>query len=63
MSFSGISTYLSWLLDSSSKYFGIFDENFVRSRLCLLTGPTPNDAFIDNELFIGGLYKIEIVFG
>jgi len=54
---------LSWLLASSSRYFGIFDVNFVRSRLCLLTGPTLNDAFIDNKLFIGGLYKIEIVFG
>ena len=53
---------LSWL-ESSSRYFGIFDANIVRSRLCLLTGPTLNDAFIDNKLFIGGLYKIEIVFG
>ena len=53
----------AWLLDSSSRYFGIFDVNFVRSRLCLLIGSTPNDAFIDNKLFIGGLYKIKIVFG
>ena len=53
---------LCWL-ESSSRYFGIFDANFVRSRLCLLTGPTLNDAFIDNKLFIGGLYKIGIVFG
>jgi hypothetical protein len=57
------SNCLSWLLESSSRYFGIFDANFVRSRLCLLTGPTLNDAFNDNKLFIGGLYKIEIVFG
>ena len=54
---------LTWLLDSSSRYFGVFDANLIRSRLCLLTGPTLNDAFIDNKLFIGGLYKIEIVFG
>jgi len=54
---------VSRLLDSSNRYFGIFDVNFVRSWLCLLTGPTLNDAFIDNKLFIGGLYKIEIVFG
>ena len=54
---------LSWLLDSSSRYFGNFDTNIVRSRLCLLTGSTLNDAFNDNKLFIGGLYKIVIVFG
>jgi hypothetical protein len=54
---------VSWLLDSSNRYFGIFDANFVRSRLCLLTGSTRNDTFNDNKLFIGGLYKIEIVFG
>ena len=54
---------LSWLLDSSRRYLGIFDANIVRSRLCLLTGPTPNDAFNDNKLLIGSLYKIEIVFG
>jgi len=54
---------LSWLFDSSNRYFEIFDANIVRSRLCLLTGPTLNDAYNDNKLFIGGLYKIEIVFG
>jgi len=37
---------LSWLLDSSIRYFGIFDANLVRSRLCLLTGPTLNDVFM-----------------
>ena len=54
---------LFWLLDSFSRYFGIFDANLVRSRLCLLTGSTLNDAFFDNKQFIGGFYKIEIVFG
>lgn len=52
---------LSWLLDSSIWYFGIFDANFARNRLCLLTGPTLIDVFYNNKLFIGGLYKIELV--
>ena len=54
---------LSWLHDSSSRYFGVFDANFVRNRLCRMTGSTLNDAINDNKLFIGGIYKIEIVFG
>jgi hypothetical protein len=38
-----------------------FYAKFFRSWLCLLTGPTLNDVFHNNKLFIGGLYKIEIV--
>ena len=37
---------LSWLLDSSIWYFGVFDENIVRSRLCLLTGSTLKGVFM-----------------
>ena len=37
---------LSWLLDSSIRYFGIFDANLVRNWLCLLTGPTLNAATV-----------------
>ena len=39
-------TFLSWLLDSSIWYFGVFDENIVRSRLCLLTGSTLKGVFM-----------------
>ena len=58
-----VANSLSWLHDSSSRYFGVFDANFVRNRLCRMTGSTLNDAINDNKLFIGGIYKIEIVFG